>query len=336
MPPAPPATRHQGARAEVGNGGGVMSASIPPIYYDPSKDPWALPFPTETEKAHRVSAAARDLIHHRTRLSGLETELRQLKRRKSFGEHALVVFRSIKEAMRDTPLSIQATHEPRLPIFVDHLQARRVVPSHVEATEGALSLSAETFAAIQAAQCFVLGHDWAAAMASASDLHERDYPLPYPVCAFEMTISGVFVIAIRAPDHGDINLTAIGTKSGWHVIPEDPEKSGILELIESQIRALCIVLDAGIAVAELIRQPHSATLRPSASRKALPKNYRVVRLNRSSRADRAPSQGETRKRRVRLHFRRGHWRHFAARRVWIKWMLVGDPDLGLVDKHYSL
>jgi hypothetical protein len=38
--------------------------------------------------------------------------------------------------------------------------------------------------------------------------------------------------------------------------------------------------------------------------------------------------------RKRLHLRRGHWRHFATYRTWIKWMMVGNPDLGFVDKEY--
>lgn len=41
-------------------------------------------------------------------------------------------------------------------------------------------------------------------------------------------------------------------------------------------------------------------------------------------------------RHVRMHFRRGHWRHYQEHRTWIKWMLVGDPDLGIIEKHYRL
>jgi hypothetical protein len=33
---------------------------------------------------------------------------------------------------------------------------------------------------------------------------------------------------------------------------------------------------------------------------------------------------------------RGHWRHYERHKTWIKWTLVGDPDLGFVDKHYRL
>jgi hypothetical protein len=41
-------------------------------------------------------------------------------------------------------------------------------------------------------------------------------------------------------------------------------------------------------------------------------------------------------RKKRLHFRRGHWRHYETHKTWIKWMLVGDPDLGFIEKQYRL
>lgn len=40
--------------------------------------------------------------------------------------------------------------------------------------------------------------------------------------------------------------------------------------------------------------------------------------------------------RKRLHFRRGHWRHYESMKTWIRWCLAGDPDLGFIDKHYTL
>ena len=41
--------------------------------------------------------------------------------------------------------------------------------------------------------------------------------------------------------------------------------------------------------------------------------------------------------RVRLHFRRGHWRKTTdSGKIWIKWCLVGDPALGFVEKHYQI
>jgi hypothetical protein len=38
----------------------------------------------------------------------------------------------------------------------------------------------------------------------------------------------------------------------------------------------------------------------------------------------------------RLHFRRSHVRHYANYTVRIKWCLVGNPDIGFIDKDYRL
>jgi hypothetical protein len=38
----------------------------------------------------------------------------------------------------------------------------------------------------------------------------------------------------------------------------------------------------------------------------------------------------------RLHFCRGHWRHYEKSKTWIRWCLKGDPDLGFVDAEYKL
>jgi hypothetical protein len=38
----------------------------------------------------------------------------------------------------------------------------------------------------------------------------------------------------------------------------------------------------------------------------------------------------------RLHFRRGHYRHYPNHKLWIRWCLVGNPDLGFIDADYRL
>jgi hypothetical protein len=80
------------------------------------------------------------------------------------------------------------------------------------------------------------------------------------------------------------------------------------------------------------------------------RSYNVVRLHRKHtvRSECTTPTG----RRVRCHYRRGHWRHYELpssgaeqvvdkdgilrSRTWINWMLVGDIDLGFVDKEYRL
>lgn len=65
-------------------------------------------------------------------------------------------------------------------------------------------------------------------------------------------------------------------------------------------------------------------------------DYHVVMLAHRRRLEPLPRDPGAEVTRKRLHFRRGHWRHYANHKTWIKWMLVGDPDLGFVDKEYRL
>lgn len=68
-------------------------------------------------------------------------------------------------------------------------------------------------------------------------------------------------------------------------------------------------------------------------------DYHVVSLAARKRyAARLPEPGDqdVERRHVRLHFVRGHWRHYENHKVFIKWHMRGDPDLGFIDKEYRL
>lgn len=62
--------------------------------------------------------------------------------------------------------------------------------------------------------------------------------------------------------------------------------------------------------------------------------YRVVRLNRKPRTQSLPATALHAPKR--LHFRRGHWRHYEGFKTWVRWCLVGNPDLGFIDKEYRI
>ncbi len=80
------------------------------------------------------------------------------------------------------------------------------------------------------------------------------------------------------------------------------------------------------------------------------RDYHVVTLAKRLRAEPNHDHEPTGIHR-RLHWRRGHWRHFntpggeiryfnadgiTVSKTWINWQLVGDETLGFVDKHYRL
>jgi len=196
------------------------------------------------------------------------------------------------------------------------------------------------------AEVFMIEHDWETAFGNAN-IDDATVKLPYDVCAFEFKFSGHPVIALATQFCSEIVVTpAIYHEGVWmmmdfvgnlHDTKIDTGNEGALILMQSiskQIKAACIALDADVATAEVVREPFTSAHGKNNYQPL--KGYHVVRLaNRGARALPRSDQRET-GRHVRLHFRRGHWRHFEAHKTWIKWMLVGDPDLGFVDKHYRL
>lgn len=194
------------------------------------------------------------------------------------------------------------------------------------------------------AEILVIEHDWAAAFKGAN-VENAAVRLPYDVCAFEFKFSGRAVIAFAIQADTDIIFCpAICCGDVWimtdFVFPldfdgADERTACMVELLAElfeQIKAACIALDAEVAEATTVREPHNGT--GSGTQQPL-KGHHVVSL--ANRRNRAPALGGGgSSRRKRLHFRRGHWRHFETHKTWIKWMLVGDPDLGFVEKEYRL
>lgn len=179
---------------------------------------------------------------------------------------------------------------------------------------------------------FLMEHDWSVALGAIEDASE--WRLPYPRCVFEFSISGRRVCCAMQQDDGlparSVTLMEFGDV--WIMALST---SGLTAIVDRNVRAACVALDADVAETEITRAPHA--LNKARARKHLPplSDFHTLSIVRRSRAARlARDTGD--RRGVRLHFRRGHWRHYEAHKTWIKWMLVGDPDLGFINKHYAL
>lgn len=191
------------------------------------------------------------------------------------------------------------------------------------------------------AEILLIEHDWASAFKDA-DLPSAVVKLPYDVCAFEFKFSGRPVIVLAIQFGTEIAFTPVVLVGDLWVVTDcadylgSERPDGMLYLVQEcgrQIRAACISLDAQVAKAEMVREPYIGGHGKNSHQPL--KGYHVVSLaHRGPRPLAAP--GIETGRRVRLHFRRGHWRHFEAHKTWINWMLVGSPDLGFIDKHYKL
>lgn len=204
-------------------------------------------------------------------------------------------------------------------------------------------------------QIFVVQHDWAAAFEKATDFQGGEVRFPYSVAIFEFRISGHRVCCATMSDGGTLtgvvlNIeTSVGWALGaayqihgstWTAINDRKDLCGpITNLCRTQIRAMMIALEAEVAVTELVRAPHRLNRKRERAGKLPIFDHHVVSLaNRKRYAPRAlePGDIEEEKHHRRLHFVRGHWRHYTNSKTWIKWHLRGDPDLGFVDKEYRL
>lgn len=198
-------------------------------------------------------------------------------------------------------------------------------------------------------QPFVVSHNWARAFENAGDfsaetvLGKKDYRLPYPYTAFEFMFSGrcVIVTCHEADEISDQPEYALFLRSGnvWVMFLENDDKSRkqdpLLIAALSQIRAICIALEAQVAERDVIRAPAKLNKKRESKGELPLYDYHVVSLSRRAKAAPNPNATHDGTKR-RLHFVRGHWKHYKTHNTWVKWFLRGDPDLGFIDKEYKL
>lgn len=193
---------------------------------------------------------------------------------------------------------------------------------------------------------FLIQHDWAALLSSA-DADAGGFRLPFEHCCFECRVNGARVCALFHSSDGAPHETQalVETPNGWASFGAATIEDGALgsgagldalyPAIFAQVRAIAITLDAEIVTATAIRAPHKLNVQRIKGGKPPVNDHHILTLSRRPRVAAQRLTGAPLHRK-RLHFRRGHWRHFSAHKTWIKWMLVGDPSLGFADKDYRL
>lgn len=198
--------------------------------------------------------------------------------------------------------------------------------------------------------CFVVEHNLASAFESVDGFDVGEVLPPYDDMIFEFQVSGsrcMFVISKQ--DDTWKGLIYIDCNKAWlssrHVSKlnvelgiweGDEEFKSVVDFMWRQIRAVFICLDAEIATEELIRAPEALNRERLKKGRPTLSNYSIIKLlHRKKHMPFISSQPDATAKR-RLHFVRGHWRHYEAHKTWIKWFLRGDIDLGVVDKEYRL
>jgi hypothetical protein len=195
-------------------------------------------------------------------------------------------------------------------------------------------------------QIFLVEHDWASALANAEDIDQStEIKPPYDHMTFEFNVNGRRVIVIaRANESMTLGVDFLMTSEapfGW--VMYAPNEGilrdlfmPLLDFLYRHIKAICISLDAEVTVSEVVRAPHKLNHAREKAGKLPIADHHVIRLAHRSRVPRLEDPNGEPGTKKRLHFRRGHWRHYEDHKTWIKWMLVGNPDLGFIDKTYRL
>lgn len=157
--------------------------------------------------------------------------------------------------------------------------------------------------------------------------------LPFPITIFELKVNGSRLVCVATQTHGEAPDYQLALFSNNSYVPMELRQCPLTTGIKKQIEAMCILLDAGVAEKSVIRAPTALNAKRQKNGKEKIRDHYVIDL---SKRHKYSSTGESRGPGVRLHFRRGHWRHYESHKTWIKWTLVGDEELGFVDKSYKL
>lgn len=270
-------------------------------------------------------------------LGQYEADLKRIEAEKAEAERKLAGMESLKEwAEADHPLVLERNDTSRFHKLVEAGLSGRVI-----AEEGARILTGQPLVDTMSIDLsiykniFVVRHDWASAFKGAEGLSD-DIRMPFDLCVFEFRLAGRTFIITVADDDGQpvaCDFTEIGDY--WYVLDHMfARENRIYRFLWEQIQAICIALDAEVATTSVVRAPVKLNEKRARTGRAPLRDFHMVDLAKRHRI--ANPAGGTNGTKKRLHFRRGHWRHYAESKTWIKWCLVGNPDLGFINKNYAL
>jgi hypothetical protein len=273
----------------------------------------------------RQEKAAALLVPARAEMVKLKTRIDELKGRRESNEKLLAMLGKQIAWMESESPVLQANEHTRLHGLRDAIAAGEVY------IDGERSTQRETVLA-EAYGTFVVKHDWAAVV--SCDVGD-EIVLPFPICAFEFVISSVPVIVLGAQEEGcrPVATCFVSIDGIWSFCPpEAANVSPALLLAWRQVVACCVSLDAEVTRFETRGAPAKLNEKRARNDRSPVLGVSVIDLNRKV----VKGAGHGGGGRKRLHFRRGHWRHYEDHKTWIKWQLVGNPDLGFVASQYAL
>lgn len=270
--------------------------------------------------------------HVAVELARLRGEERALEQSIATGRRQLATLENLRDFLGSREFKLERNEASRFHKLAEDCIANRVIDI----------LTMEPIGNLQdvRAPIFLVRQDWAAVLGDQVDAKMWDIRLPFPECIFEMRINGRAMILHAKQEAGDqpkgCPFLECGNGYWYSGMPDDKSLDGLWLLSYRQVIATCIVMDAGLTTTEQYDAPHALNKKRERSGKPPLQAYHVVDLVRRPRAAEQVDGGHSDRARPRLHFRRGHWRHLEGRQTWIRWTMVGDPDLGSIAKHYTL
>lgn len=255
-------------------------------------------------------------------------------------------FKIIEEWVSEHDFSIiQRNEAPRAHKIAEAIQNRTIYPLSHPYKEKEREDLINVFTKVPS---IVVRHNWLAAI--GDDLREKDgepvdVSLPYPSVLFEFKFHGKCVVLMASEqEDGRVGLLPIVEfeKDKWFICTmRDELLFKLHNAVCKQVEAICVALTVQIAESEEIHQPEAINRKRLKNKKLPLRSYHVVDLSKrfqdkKMRRNGVKSTDDGPK--VRLHWRRRHWRHFKSGRppIEIDWMLVGDIDLGFIEKHYLM
>lgn len=294
----------------------------------------------DLERIRMMKTIFRDEIlpENRERLGALvdEVNLRVSKRQtqKEDARAVDIIFTWVKK--NDFSI-IQKNEASRAYKLAETILAKNLLPVAYNRTISDFKVMAD---GMMKSPAIVVKHNWAQALGNLCEKEDKviSIKLPYPTCLFEFMVHGkcVIVMASEQPDGtvGYLHFVEFEKDRWFECHRTDPELETMMAGLRQQIEAICVALDSEIADTTESHPPEALNKKRLKAGKLPLRSHHVVDLSKRFKAKRSVPSEDGPARSVRLHWRRGHWRHLPAQRIWINWMLVGNIDLGFVDKHY--
>jgi hypothetical protein len=191
------------------------------------------------------------------------------------------------------------------------------------------------------AQIFLMNQRWSKVIPEeVGHIKNEEVRFPADICVYEFKLPACHICyLVEATDTACHNVAFLrqpyGEWTGIGMTDDMHDKTiATFALLWHEVKSMLVALDAEVVETEVIRAPVRLNKKRIKKGKTPLKDYNVIKLSNRHRIIN-PHDSEPSGRRHRLHFRRGHWRHYHDHKTWIKWQLVGDPSLGFVDKHYE-